>query len=132
MKKTCEEMRSNMGEQSNMAKIVYQALDEKKGEDIRIIEISRISIMADYFIIANGTNLSQVQAMVENVREKMHQAGFEIKRVEGNRSSTWILLDYGDVVVHVFDKEDRLFYDLERIWSDGRQISPEDLNRTSV
>lgn len=116
-----------MGEQSKMAQIVYKALDEKKGEDIRIIEISQISIMADYFIIANGTNLSQVQAMVENVREKMHQAGFEVKRVEGNRSSTWVLLDYGDVVVHVFDKEDRLFYDLERIWSDGRQISLEEL-----
>lgn len=116
-----------MSEQSKMAQVVYKALDEKKGEDIRIIEISQISIMADYFIIANGTNLSQVQAMVENVREKMHQAGFEIKRVEGNRSSTWILLDYGDVVVHVFDSEDRLFYDLERIWSDGRQINPEDL-----
>ena len=116
-----------MGEQSKMAQIVYKALDEKKGEDIRIIEISQISIMADYIIIANGTNLSQVQAMVENVREKMHQAGFEVKRVEGNRSSTWVLLDYGDVVVHVFDKEDRLFYDLERIWSDGRQISLEEL-----
>jgi len=116
-----------MGEQSKMAQIVYKALDEKKGEDIRIIDISGVSIMADYFIIANGTNLSQVQAMVENVREKMHQAGFEVKRVEGNRSSTWVLLDYGDAVVHVFDKEDRLFYDLERIWSDGRQISLEEL-----
>lgn len=116
-----------MVEQNKMAQVVYKALDEKKGEDIRIIEISQISIMADYFIIANGTNLSQVQAMVENVQEKMNQAGFEVKRVEGNRSSTWILLDYGDVVVHVFDKEDRLFYDLERIWSDGRQLSLEEL-----
>ncbi len=118
-----------MTEQSKMAQIVYEALDEKKGEDIRIIEISQISIMADYFIIANGSNLSQIQAMVENVREKMQQAGFEIKRIEGNRSSTWILLDYGDVVVHVFDTEDRLFYDLERIWSDGRQVSLEDLEK---
>lgn len=83
--------------------------------------------MADYFIIANGTNQSQVQAMVENVQEKMHGAGFEVKRVEGNRSSSWVLLDYGDVVVHVFDKEDRLFYDLERLWSDGKQVSMEDL-----
>lgn len=118
-----------MTEQSKMAQIVYEALDEKKGEDIRIIEISQISIMADYFIIANGSNLSQIQAMVENVREKMQQAGFEVKRIEGNRSSTWILLDYGDVVVHVFDTEDRLFYDLERIWSDGRQVSLEDLEK---
>lgn len=116
-----------MSEQSIMAKVAYKALDEKKGEDIKIIEISQISVMADYFIIANGLNQSQVQAMVENVQEKMHGAGFEVKRVEGNRSSSWILLDYRDVVVHVFDKEDRLFYDLERIWSDGKQIMVEDL-----
>lgn len=116
-----------MSTQATMAQTAYRALDEKKGEDIRIIGISEISVMADYFIIANGTNLSQVQAMVENVQEKMHEAGFEIKRVEGNRSSSWVLLDYGDVVVHVFDKEDRLFYDLERIWSDGTQVQIEEL-----
>ena len=116
-----------MNKQAEMAVTAYKALSEKKGEDITIIEISQISIMADYFIIANGTNQSQVQAMVENVQEKMHGAGFEVKRVEGNRSSSWVLLDYGDVVVHVFDKEDRLFYDLERLWSDGKQVSMEDL-----
>jgi len=90
-----------MGEQIIMAKTAYQALDEKKGEDIKIIEISEISVMADYFIIANGTNQSQVQAMVDHVQEKMHGAGFEVKRVEGNKSSSWVLLDYGDVIVHV-------------------------------
>lgn len=116
-----------MSEQTRMAKIAWEALDEKKGEDIKIIEISQISVVADYFIIAHGMNQPQVQAMAENVQEKLHQAGFEVKRVEGNRSSSWILLDYGDVVVHVFDKEDRLFYDLERIWSDGKQISAENL-----
>jgi ribosome-associated protein len=116
-----------MSEAREMAGVAYQALDEKKGEDIRILEISQISIMADYFIISNGNNLPQVQAMVDNVQEKMHEAGFVLKRVEGNRSSTWVLLDYGDVVVHVFDKEDRLFYDLERIWSDGRLVSAEEL-----
>lgn len=116
-----------MKNQNLMAKTAYLALDEKKGEDIKIIEISQISVMADYFIIADGTNQSQVQAMVENVEEKMHQAGFEVKRIEGNRSSSWILMDYGDVVVHVFDKEDRLFYDLERLWSDGKQVMAEDL-----
>lgn len=116
-----------MSEQTKMVVTAYKALDEKKGEDIKILEISQISIMADYFIIANGTNLTQVQALAENVQEKMNQSGFELKRVEGNRSSSWLLLDYGDIVVHVFDKEDRLFYDLERIWSDGKQVSPEEL-----
>ena len=120
-----------MDKQAEMAGIAYRALDEKKAEDIRIIQISEISVMADYFVIANGTNLSQVQAMVENVQEKMEQAGFTIKRVEGNRSSTWVLLDYGDIVVHIFDQEDRLFYDLERIWSDGKTIPPEELLYTN-
>ncbi len=112
-----------------MAVTAYKALSEKKGEDITIIEISQISIMADYFVISNGANLPQVQAMVENVQEKMGKSGFEVKRVEGNRSSSWILLDYGDVVVHIFDKEDRLFYDLERIWSDGKTVTPEELQQ---
>lgn len=117
-----------MNESAKMAQIAYQALDEKKGEDIKVIEISEISIMADYFIISNGMNMSQVQALVDNVQEKMNQSHFELKRIEGNRDSTWMLMDYGDIVVHVFDKEDRLFYDLERIWSDGKLISFEELS----
>lgn len=116
-----------MREQAKKAKIAYEALEEKKGEDIKIIDISEISVMADYFVIANGMNMSQVQALVDNVEEKLHKAGFEMKRMEGNRSSTWVLLDFGDVVIHVFDSEDRLFYDLERIWSDGKVISVDEL-----
>ena len=117
-----------MEEQAKMARIAYNALDEKKGEDIKIIDISHISVIADYFVIANGNNISQVQALVDNVEEKMYKAGFNMKRKEGNRSSTWVLLDFGDIVVHIFDSEDRLFYDLERIWSDGRTIDVSTLN----
>lgn len=116
-----------MTQQGKMAKTAYMALDEKKGEDIKIIEISQISVMADYFIIASGGSTPQIQAMVDNVQEKMHKEGFCVKRVEGNKSSSWVLLDYGDIVVHVFDKEDRLFYDLERIWCDGTQVLAEEL-----
>lgn len=105
-----------------MAEIAYQALDEKKGEDIKVIEISDISVMADFFVIANGGSQLQINAMTENVQEKMNRAGYQVKRIEGNRSSSWILMDYGDVVVHVFNREDRLFYDLERIWSDGKIV----------
>ena len=111
-----------MSGQIKMAKIAYNALDEKKGEDIKVIDITGISVMADYFIIANGNSITQVQALVDNVEEKMNQSGFIMKRKEGNRSSTWVLLDFGDIVVHVFDNEDRLFYDLERIWSDGKTV----------
>lgn len=116
-----------MSELNKMVKIAFDALEEKKGEDINIIKISEISVMADYFVIASGNNPSQIQALVDNVEEKLSEAGFSVKRVEGNRSSTWILLDYGDLVIHIFDKEDRLFYDLERIWADGENIEPQTL-----
>lgn len=116
-----------MSELNKMVKIAFDALEEKKGEDINIIKISEISVMADYFVIASGNNPSQIQALVDNVEEKLSEAGFSVKRVEGNRSSTWILLDYGDLVIHIFDKEDRLFYDLERIWADGENIEPQSL-----
>lgn len=110
-----------------MAGIAFRALEEKKAEDIRIIDISGISVIADYFIIANGNNPNQLQAMQENVEEQLYKAGFHEKQIEGNQRSSWILMDYGDIIVHIFSKEDRLFYDLERIWRDGRDISPEEL-----
>ncbi|MBB2182940.1 ribosome silencing factor [Lachnospiraceae bacterium MD1] len=116
-----------MDNSKEMVKLAYEALDEKKGEDIQVIEIKDISIIADYFIIANGTNASQVDALVDNVTDKLGRNGYEPKRIEGIRSASWILLDYGDVVVHIFSKEDRLFYNLERIWRDGKTVSKEQL-----
>ncbi len=110
-----------------MAKIAYAALEDKKAEDIRVIEIKDISILADYMIIANGTNSSQVQALVDNVEEELAKAGVSNKRIEGVKNASWVLMDYNDVIVHVFSREDRLFYDLERIWRDGKDVSREEL-----
>lgn len=110
-----------------MTKVAVEALEDKKGEDIRIIEISEISTIADYFVIASGSNTSQVNALVECVDEKLGKLGVQPKRVEGARSLSWVLMDYGDIIVHVFMKEDRLFYDLERIWKDGKFINIEEL-----
>ncbi len=118
-----------MNSSKEMAKIAYAALDEKKGEDIKVIEVADITILADYFIIANGTNSSQVQALVDNVEEALHKGGYEPKRIEGIKNTSWVLLDYGDVIIHIFSKEDRLFYDLERIWRDGKDISKEQLEQ---
>ncbi len=112
-----------MNQSLEMAKIVCAALEDKKGMDIRVIDIQGISVMADYFIIAHGSNHSQIQAMVDNVQEEMHKAGFSIKAKEGYNSATWVLLDYQDVIVHIFSEEDRLFYDLERIWKDGKEVA---------
>lgn len=113
---------STVSTEKMMAQIACKAIDDKKGQDIKIIDIHNVSVIADYFVIASGTNSNQVQAIVDNVEEQLGRAGFEAKQIEGNRNSSWILMDYGDVIVHVFDEENRLFYDLERIWRDGKVL----------
>lgn len=116
-----------MEQSRKMAKIAYEALADKKGEDIRVIDISNVSVLADFFIIANGTNDSQVNALVDSVEEQLGKAGYEVKQREGYGLGSWVLLDFGRIIVHVFDKENRLFYNLERIWSDGKLMNVEDL-----
>ncbi len=111
-----------MDSSKEMVKLAFAALEEKKGENIQIIDIQGISVLADYFIIANGNNPKQVQAMVDQVQEALGRAGYECKQIEGYQTANWILMDYKDIIVHVFCREDRLFYDLERIWRDGKTI----------
>ena len=117
-----------MNQAKEMARIAYDALSDKKGDDIKIIDITGVSVLADYFIIANGNSDSQVNALVDNVEEELHKAGYHLKQREGRANSSWILLDFGDIIVHVFDKDNRLFYDLERIWKDGKDITVEELS----
>ena len=112
----------SMNRELEMAKLACHALDEKKGKDIKVIDIHEVSVIADYFVIASASNQNQVQAMVDNVDETLGRAGFEAKQIEGTRNSSWVLMDYGDMIVHVFDEENRLFYDLERIWRDGKVL----------
>lgn len=116
-----------MEQAKQMVKLAYQALEDKKGEDIRVIDISEVSVLADYFLIANGSNANQVNALVDSVEEELSKAGFEVKQREGYGLGNWVLLDFGDIIVHVFDKENRLFYDLERIWGDGKVVEIENL-----
>ncbi len=108
-----------------MVKLTVQALEDKKAEDVKVIDITGVSVLADYFVIASGMNKNQVQALVDNVEETLGRAGYECRQVEGYRTANWILLDYGDIIVHIFDAENRLFYDLERIWRDGKTVDPE-------
>ena len=115
-----------MNSSKEMLKIAHSALEEKKAEEINIIDISEVSVIADYFIIASGTNTNQLQALVDNVEEKLYKAGYEPRQVEGHNTN-WVLLDYNDIIVHVFSKEDRLFYDLERIWRDGKVINIDEI-----
>lgn len=108
-----------------MIKNAVEGLEDKKGEDIRIIDISEVSPIADYFILASGSNRSQIQAMADSVAEKLHKGGFHMKQMEGYDGGNWILMDFVDVVVHIFDRESRNFYDLERIWKDGKLVELE-------
>ena len=116
-----------MNKSSEMAKLVIEALEDKKAEDIKVIDISEVSVIADYFIIAGGSNANQIQALSNNVEEKLGKAGYSVKQVEGYETANWILMDFQDVIVHIFDKENRLLYDLERIWRDGKQIAAADI-----
>ena len=105
-----------------MAKMAIEALEDKKAEDIQVIDISEVSVIADYFIIASGNNRNQVQALIDNVEEQLGRTGVSPKQIEGYDAANWVLMDYQDIIVHVFDKENRLFYDIERIWRDGKNI----------
>ena len=110
-----------------LTKLAVAALEDRKAEDVTVIDISEISPIADYFIIANGTNQNQLQAMRDAADEALYKAGVKVQQIEGNQSSTWILMDYGDIIIHIFSKEDRLFYDLERTWRDGKVVDVSDL-----
>lgn len=112
----------SMEEIKDMAGIAIAALEDKKAEDIRVIDISNVSVLADYFIIASGNNRNQLQALSDEVEERLGRLGYAPKQVEGYENANWILLDFGDIIVHLFDNENRIFYDLERIWRDGKQM----------
>ena len=116
-----------MENKKSAARLAVEALEDKKAEEIRVIDISEVSIIADYFIIAGGSNHSQIQALCDNVEEKLGKAGFLVKQVEGYDTANWVLLDFGDVIVHIFDKENRLLYDLEHLWRDGKTVDADSL-----
>ena len=115
-------------ESKKQAFIAIEAMEDKKAEDIKIIDISNISTIADYFIIVTGTSSTQVHAIANNVEEKLGKQGIMPRQIEGYQSANWVLMDYGDLIIHVFDKENRLFYNLERIWKDGNEITKDSLN----
>jgi len=109
------------------AQAAAKALDDKKGLDIRLLKISDISSLADYFLICTGTSNTHVNALCDGVEEAMDKLGEPLLSREGHRSGTWVLLDYGSVVVHVFTNETRKFYDLERLWHDAVPASLESI-----
>lgn len=117
-----------MLDEKKALKEIVKALNEKKAEDIEVIDITGIASFSDYFVIASANNVNQLRALQDNVDEIMYkEEHMNPKQVEGNKASTWILMDYGDIVVHLFSEEDRLFYDLERVWKDGKALNVQEL-----
>lgn len=108
--------------QNEMLKKIIKTLDSKKAEEIKAIKIKDLTILADYFIIANGTSTTHTKTLAEEVEYQLSQEGIEPNRTEGYNGSNWVILDYGDIVVHVFYKETRDYYQLERLWSDGEMV----------
>ena len=106
----------------DMAKIAYDAFDEKKGKDIKILKLSNVTAIADYFIIVSGSNSSQITALQDNAAKKLSDSGFKPTRIEGIRNNTWTLMDYEDIILHIFSEEDREFYNLDHIWKDAEVI----------
>lgn len=109
--------------QNEMLEKIIRTLDGKKAEEIKAIKITDLTIIADYFVIANGTSTTHTRTLAEEVEYQLSQLGVEPHRTEGYKNgSNWVILDYGDIVVHVFYKETRDYYQLERLWADGESI----------
>ncbi|MBP2644260.1 MAG: rsfS [Firmicutes bacterium] len=105
---------------SKLAELVAAAASEKKAWDIVILDLDGVSIIADNFVICSANSTTQVQAIAENIEEKLDEQGFKLIRKEGYREARWVLLDYGDCIAHVFVDDDRRFYNLERLWIDAK------------
>ncbi len=105
-----------------LAKETVKTMDDKKALDLKVIGIKDISVIADYFVLATGTSSTHVKALADEVEFKMKQIGISPEHIDGYRSNTWIILDYSDVIVHVFTPDAREFYNLDRLWQDGESI----------
>jgi ribosome-associated protein len=113
-----------------VAVAAVKALDSKKGENLKLIEITDVSTLADYFLICTATSSTHVKTLCDAVEEAMDKLSEPLLSREGHRGGAWVLMDYGSVVVHVFTQEARKFYDLERLWQDGRQLNLSGITET--
>ena len=113
-------------DKDQMLKTIVTTLDDKKAQDIEVLKL-KDNIMGDYFVIATGSSTTQVKALADEIDFKLSQVGVEPHHREGVDSSLWILLDYGDIIVHIFHKESRAFYQLERLWTDTDKIDVKEL-----
>ncbi len=105
-----------------IARVAAKALDDKKAVDIKVLKTAEQTVLADYFVICNGTSSTHIKALVNEVDKQLSEAGEPPLRREGLRSDIWVLLDFGSVIVHIFTEDARKFYNLERLWSDSEEV----------
>ena len=113
-------------------KIALKAVDSKKASDVTVLDISEIASFANYFLICTGDSSRQIQAIADEVAAKLKENGYRPNHIEGYRNAEWVLLDYIDLVVHIFSKSSRAFYDLERLWRDAKKLDPRKLTRATA
>ncbi|MDT8902231.1 ribosome silencing factor [Anaeroselena agilis] len=109
--------------EANLAELAAAAASDKKARDIVILDLEGVSLVADHFVICSANSTTQVQAIADNIEERLEEAGITLLRKEGYREARWILMDYGACVAHIFVEEDRRYYSLERLWGDAKSYS---------
>ena len=117
---------------AEIAAVAAKALDDKKAKDVKVLKTVEQTVLADYFVICNGTSSTHIKALVDEVDKQLSEAGEPPIRREGLRSDIWVLMDFGSVIVHVFTDEARRFYNLERLWSDAEFVDPATLPLPSL
>lgn len=109
--------------ENDIVLIASKAADDKRAEEITVLDMRGVSLVADYFIICHGNSEKQVQAIAREVKEKAHENDIPIKRLEGFDEARWVLIDLGDVIVHIFHRDERIYYNLERLWGDAPRVN---------
>ncbi|NLL42355.1 MAG: ribosome silencing factor [Firmicutes bacterium] len=107
----------------NMAKIAARTADEKKADQVRVLKMPEVMTETEYFVVSSATAHVQVRAIVDSITAALEEAGAELLRYEGRGDNNWVLLDYGNVVIHVFLEEERRYYNIEKLWADAEQVS---------
>lgn len=116
-----------MSEMNQILKVAYKTLDDKLAKDIKILDVRGLTPLADYFIVASGTSERQVSALAQNLEQELAKEDYFVRGREGTQSNTWVLLDFKDIVIHIFKEEERMFYDIEKIWKDAPYVDIDSL-----
>lgn len=115
-----------------LAQEIAQVIYDKKGRDIIVLDVRKLTVICDYMVIATGRTANQVTAMADDVDDRMADLGLNLRRTEGQQNGRWVVLDYGHIMVHLFHQDDRAYYNLERLWEDGTNRLPLPFDQTTL